>query len=449
MKRLAKIKQKQQGPYKVVIAHPSGVEYTVQRVGSRNKKDKLKIHVDHMRKLKRFKEDGGSEGLPHVQHKAKPAAAKHGKAFDVEEICGERDAAGQRQYLVKWEGYDECTWEPASNLSCPEEVQKWTKLQPSKQKSKYAAALRKGVATITAECTAVEVGRERKTHFEEAVRIIMDLSDEEMDDVLEAVCKAAGISREEVAAILSSPPCETYSHADATNITRDFFYRNHDDPEKGPRLAKEGDTAQAAAKREKAINHDNMIRRLTQQLIKFREVYGCEIVMENPVGSLCKRPFMRTASWLMAVTRTTVMYCAYGYRYMKPTHLWTSLDNWKPCGNTGDGKCGGKCGNGERHQREKRCTFKHWDQLAGSNDRLPKGGKTQLWSLPTMLTEEIMQAVAVKQPDKKYVIDLFAGGESWRPAVEQEGYIYVPVDIRKLMAKTKARRKQIAAAEAA
>ena len=67
-----------------------------------------------------------------------------------------------------------------------------------------------------------------------------------------------------------------------------------------------------------------------------------------------------------------------------------------------------------------------------------------------MLTEEIMQAVAVKQPDKKYVIDLFAGGESWRPAVEQEGYIYVPVDIRKLMAKTKARRKQsIAAAEAA
>ena len=39
-----------------------------------------------------------------------------------------------------------------------------------------------------------------------------------------------------------------------------------------------------------------------------------------------------------------------------------------------------------------------------------------------MLTEEIMQAVAIKQPDKKYVIDLFAGGESWRPAVEQEGY---------------------------
>ena len=67
-----------------------------------------------------------------------------------------------------------------------------------------------------------------------------------------------------------------------------------------------------------------------------------------------------------------------------------------------------------------------------------------------MLTEEFMQAVAIKQPDKKYVIDLFAGGESWRPAVEQEGYVYVPVDIRKLMAKIKSKSRQSATtAEAA
>ena len=454
MKRVAKITQKQQGPYKVVIVHPSGVEYTVQRVGSRNKKDRLnrlKIHVDRMRRLKRFKEDGGSACGAGVQHQAKPAAAKRGKSYDVEEICGERDGqGGQRQYLVKWQGYEECTWEPAENLSCPEEVQKWTKLQPVKQNSKYAAALRRGVATVMKMCTAAEVIKERKANFEEAVRVIMDLSDDEIDDVLEAVCTAAGISGEEVATILSSPPCETYSHADATNISRGFHYRDQDDPEKPPRAAKEGDTTQATTKREKAQNHDKMIQRLTQQMVKFREKYDGKIVMENPVGSLAKRPFMRTASWLLAVTRTTVMYCAYGYRYMKPTHLWTSLNNWKPCGITGDGKCGGRCGNGERHQREKRCTFKHWEQLAGSNDRLPKGGKTQLWSLPTMLTEEIMAAVAVKQPDKKYIIDLFAGGESWRPAVEQEGYVYVPVDIRKLMTKTKARNKQsMIAAEAA
>jgi hypothetical protein len=420
-------------------------------VGSRNKKDRSKIHVDHMRRLKRFKEDGGSACGAGVQHQAKPAATKRGKSYDVEEICGERDGqGGQRQYLVKWQGYEECTWEPAENLSGPEEVQKWTKLQPVKQNSKYAAALRRGVATVMEMCTAAEVIKGRKANFEEAVRVIMDLSNDEIDDMLEAVCTAAGISGEEVAAILSSPPCETYSHADATNISRGFHYRDQDDPEKPPRAAKEGDTAQATAKREKAQNRDKMIQRLTQQMVKFREKYGGEIVMENPVGSLAKRPFMRTASWLLAMTRTIVMYCAYGYRYMKPTHLWTSLSNWKLCGITRDGKCGGRCGNGERHQREKRCTFKHWEQLAGSNDRLPKGGKTQLWSLPTMLTEEIMAAVAVKQPDKKYIIDLFAGGESWRLAVEHEGYVYVPVDIRKLMTKTKARNKQsMIAAEAA
>ena len=38
--------------------------------------------------------------------------------------------------------------------------------------------------------------------------------------------------------------------------------------------------------------------------------------------------------------------------------------------------------------------------------------------------------------EKKYVIDLFAGGESWRKSVEAAGYIYVPVDLRKLINKS-------------
>ena len=63
------------------------------------------------------------------------------------------------------------------------------------------------------------MSKERRANFEEAVRVIMDLSDEEMDDVLEAVCNAAGINKEDVAAILSSSPCETYSYTDATNIS--------------------------------------------------------------------------------------------------------------------------------------------------------------------------------------------------------------------------------------
>jgi hypothetical protein len=49
-------------------------------------------------------------------------------------------------------------------------------------------------------CTAADVIKERKSNFEEAVRVIMDLSDDEIDDVLEAVCTTAGISKEDVAA---------------------------------------------------------------------------------------------------------------------------------------------------------------------------------------------------------------------------------------------------------
>ena len=50
-KKVAKITPKQRGPYKVVEVHPSGVDYTIQRIGSKNKRDRLKVHADHLRRL--------------------------------------------------------------------------------------------------------------------------------------------------------------------------------------------------------------------------------------------------------------------------------------------------------------------------------------------------------------------------------------------------------------
>jgi hypothetical protein len=43
-----------------------------------------------------------------------------------------------------------------------------------------------------------------------------------------------------------------------------------------------------------------------------------------------------------------------------------------------------------------------------------------------------MEALAEVQPDRKYVFDFFAGEESWRQAVEEQGYKYIPVDLTKL-----------------
>ena len=47
---------------------------------------------------------------------------------------------------------------------------KWTKPQPAKQKSKYAAALRRGAATPTNIRTTAEVNNAQKSNDEEAMR---------------------------------------------------------------------------------------------------------------------------------------------------------------------------------------------------------------------------------------------------------------------------------------
>ena len=36
--------------------------------------------------------------------------------YDIEAILGERGSGANRRFEVKWEGFDETTWEPASHL---------------------------------------------------------------------------------------------------------------------------------------------------------------------------------------------------------------------------------------------------------------------------------------------------------------------------------------------
>ena len=43
-------------------------------------------------------------------------------------------------------------------------------------------------------------------------------------------------------------------------------------------------------------------------------------------------------------------------------------------------------------------------------------------------------AEQAQSSQKQYVIDLFSGGESWRESVESTGLIYIPVDIKTLVA---------------
>ena len=89
--------------------------------------------------------------------------------------------------------------------------------------------------------------------------------------------------------------------------------------------------------------------------------------------------------------------------------------------------------------------------IGGENDRRVYGPhiKKQLWSIHERLTTELMCAAMAGESTKstdtdtenidttdrtvKYALDLFSGGESWKALAEQNGYVYIPVDLRTLL----------------
>jgi hypothetical protein len=231
--------------------------------------------------------------------------------------------------------------------------------------------------------------------------------------------------------------------ADATNQTRGNNYRNHRAEGKPPRSLESCHTAEDFQKREKAIKHDVMTQQLVQGLIT-RKQQGAEfdIVMENPAGSLAKQDWIRKGAWAELTALQKVDYCAYCKKYRKATNFWTTIKNWEPKGTTGNGRCGWKCGQWHevgKHQSEQtsevttRIGRRHKEAIGAEPSRLPRGPqqRQKIWSIPEMLQQEILEAMPVKGPAAKYIIDLFSGGESWRRQVEAQGYIYIGVDLRR------------------
>jgi hypothetical protein len=79
--------------------------------------------------------------------------------FEVEKIVNKRLRKGDVQYLVKWLGYEELTWESAQNLNCQALVDEFHKLETSEiahrasQNEKIVAAVKmKGTVKFVCEC---------------------------------------------------------------------------------------------------------------------------------------------------------------------------------------------------------------------------------------------------------------------------------------------------------
>ena len=173
-----------------------------------------------------------------------------------------------------------------------------------------------------------------------------------------------------------------------------------------------------------------MVYNLTQSFINDQQSeQAYDFLLENPVGLLRHRPFMQRDPWLAVVKLETVDYCAYTHPFQKSTDVWHSTA-WTPKGSTGDGRCHQRCGSGRVKSNGK---YAHWKTHAQTNSRGVQGSSRmiQKWQLPKALTEEFVGELQQIE-GKKYVIDLFSGGESWREATEKAGYTYIPVDIQKL-----------------
>jgi len=273
------------------------------------------------------------------------------------------------------------------------------------------------------------------------MNLIQDISELPKGGMIQGICDKLGIDIRRVRCVCASPPCETLSHADASNISRGHYYRDHSDATKPPRTLNSCINQADFDKRNKAMKDDKMIQNLIESMCKDRsQGVNYDVIIENPLGSLRHRPYMHQEGIVEIMTRTTVDYCAFGKPYKKPTDLWSSF-GYMPGGNTGNGKCNsGLCGHTTTSKHGKP---KHRLGIACEATRRLAGKhiKQQLWSLPLELTKELMEQLhrapceesiqdGIHIP-KDVIIDLFSGGESWREITEEYGYEYIPVDIEK------------------
>jgi len=263
------------------------------------------------------------------------------------------------------------------------------------------------------------------------------------EQALRQICELAGVDVGDVAHVHASPPCRTYSPADATNAGKvpPCNYRNPEDPERGPCCEDP-----ACKYRRIALHDDNLVQHILSIFQHAREsMPAVNVSLENPHGSLRLRPFMRRFESCRDVKCAHVDYCAYGYLYKKATDIWTTVLDWVPFGITGTGRCERKCGSGSWHWTHSgKERYRHFVALAQQPEEgiIGQGASRALNSIPTSLGVELLSASlsswfsssAAKMPSARQpvLIDLCAGYGSLRRAAEEVGMRYVGVDIRDL-----------------
>ena len=339
--------------------------------------------------------------------------APRSRLYEVHRVIAHRVTPEGRDYQVLWEpcadnDWDtaEITWEAEASLKCPERLQEYFKEQ------QYIAQISSQVQPTQDRVRPVQA----------------DLLQGDPTTLVARVCASVGIDPAHVLLVWASTPCETFSRADASNISRGFHHRDHQDPERPPKSDDLTDL-----KVLKAVEHDRFLPRLQMMVAADRQRgLSYNFMFENPRASLRCRPYMQLCAWprVVEVVHRTVDLCAFGHVYKKGTDLWTSLTNWMPQGSTGNGKCNRACGQGQFTDMG---SYQHFHALSVEPHRAVQGkGATAMRNaMPKHLLGEVLRSALMEaSPQQNVVIDLCAGYRSLQAVCQAEGLMYVSVDIR-------------------
>ena len=345
--------------------------------------------------------------------------------YEVERIIDDTGsrATGNKKYLIRWKGYGEedDTWEHIDNLvHCAGEVQDYE----LRQVGVHAIHDCEWDGRTGTAVFAVESVRQPG----KAITLTLDMNGQESpQELLDSICKMAGVRQEDIVLAWASPLCETFSRANASNVSRGHHYR----------IAGQQWAPVEGQKGEVARQHDRLVLRVKEVL----KMIGT-FIMENPAGGLEKMWYM--LDW--ESKKKVVELCAFIWPFRKTTNLWTQGIPWTPKGVTGNGRCNETCGQGSINPLTKR--FKHFMALAVDPQRGPRGQQSTRMTcgIPSLLIREVLLAMAEKQQlGGKVVLDLCAGFQSIREEVLAAGATYVAVDIKgqRDTSETKPRRAAI------
>ena len=418
-------------PY-VVIREGERGNYAIQQRG----KFKSNLIWEHVDRLKHY--EVGDQGKQEAKEQAEDAAQAEAEEYHVEKILLHRGLkqahlkqGDQREFLVKWTGYDEPSWHVGTDLNNDQMIVEYLREFQKKPSSERTALLQEAkdhegtilsaasILAVTADDVQVEVRSEREQY------IYADILKWNYDDMVNHICMLTGHKPEDILLVWASIPCETFANS-AYNVSRGFNYRNFEDPVRAPCC--EDPTCKYGAL---ARLHDRMLPQLQKMLSHSQDIgLDFEYFFEHPDSNLQRRPYAQLSNWPVAVSKKKYDMCAFAHPAKKPSIAFTSMNELQLQGETGNGRCGDCCSQ-RITTNDGRCIHKK----AYAQEPSRQLGCMHKSAIPKKLTKEVVEYATQKSRKKKVVIDLFCGRSSIAPVVLEKGLSYVGVDIKKFAKK--------------